>query len=128
MDTIVLPKIMQLRQMDVETSLIGLGIFAVLALLVAHATNSISFPGLGLSPYLKFVYANFIKPHTRKFDGGQQSALESFYAAQVGHSVSFRDTRQLRSARLASMTPPESAFCVVVKTCSLSWLPNSSPA
>ena len=84
MDTIVRPSIAHIRQMDVEMSIVALGIFAVVALFVAHATNSIDFPGLGLSPYLQFIYANFIKPHKGKVDGGQQSALESFYAAQVG--------------------------------------------
>ncbi|RMD40557.1 hypothetical protein DV735_g4554, partial [Chaetothyriales sp. CBS 134920] len=72
-----------ISQMDVETSLIALGIFALLALFVAHATNSLNFPGFGLSPYLKFVYANFLKPQKGKVEGGQQSALESFYSTQA---------------------------------------------
>ena len=35
-------------------------------------------------PYLRFLYAIFLKPHQRTADGGQQSALESFYSTQVG--------------------------------------------
>jgi betaine lipid synthase len=33
--------------------------------------------------YLKFFYVSFLKPHTGDSHGGQQHALESFYAAQV---------------------------------------------
>ena len=36
-----------------------------------------------LRTYLKFIYAIFFKPHGNAVDGGQQSALESFYATQV---------------------------------------------
>ncbi|RMZ80151.1 hypothetical protein DV737_g3047, partial [Chaetothyriales sp. CBS 132003] len=70
------------RQMDVDTSLIVLGLFALLALLVAHATNALNLPRSALSPYLQFVYANFFKPQKGQVEGGQQSALESFYSAQ----------------------------------------------
>ena len=66
-----------------ETSLIAFAVFAALLLLAAFITNSVSFAGKGLSPYLRFFWANFLKPH-EKINGGQQSALESFYAAQVG--------------------------------------------
>ena len=117
MDTIVGPSITHFRQMDVETSLIGLGIFAVLALLVARATNSINLAGIGISPYLHFIYANFLKPHKGKVDGGQQSALESFYAAQVGEQASSRGTCQLSFARQASMILRESAFFAAVRIC-----------
>lgn len=81
-------KLVQLKRLDVETSLIALGVFAALAVLVARWTNSVNFPGFGLSPYLKFAYANFLKPHDGKTSDGQQSALESFYAAQVGQDGS----------------------------------------
>lgn len=36
----------------------------------------------GIFPYVKFVYANFLKPHQKSGDG-QQDALESFYKTQV---------------------------------------------
>ena len=75
----VLPT-MQWISMDGETSLIALAVFAALALLLAFVTNSVNFPGLELPPYLKFVWANLLKPH-EKTSVGQQSALESFYAA-----------------------------------------------
>ncbi|KAH8424584.1 uncharacterized protein LDX57_002331 [Aspergillus melleus] len=36
----------------------------------------------GIFPYVKFVYANFLKPHQESGEG-QQGALESFYKTQV---------------------------------------------
>ena len=39
--------------------------------------------------YLRFIYAIFLKPHQNTADGGQQSALESFYATQVGTEHAF---------------------------------------
>lgn len=74
-------------RLDSGSSLILLAIFAALAVLVARVTNSVNFPGFGLSPYLNFAYANFLKPHEAKEGDGQQSALESFYAAQVGQCL-----------------------------------------
>jgi hypothetical protein len=71
-------------QVTVEVTLVSLAVFAVLALWVAHTSKSVQFPGFGLSPYLQFAYNNFIKPHDAKAGEGQQSALESFYAKQVG--------------------------------------------
>lgn len=76
-------RLAQWARIDGETSLIALAVVAALALLAAFVMNSASFTGLGLSPYLRFFWANFLKPH-EKINGGQQSALESFYAAQVG--------------------------------------------
>ncbi|KAK1139279.1 hypothetical protein N8T08_001125 [Aspergillus melleus] len=37
----------------------------------------------GIFPYVKFVYANFLKPHQESGEG-QQGALESFYKTQAG--------------------------------------------
>ena len=37
--------------------------------------------------YLKFAYSCFIKPHQANLDAGQQSALESFYGAQVSRCL-----------------------------------------
>ena len=68
---------------DVRISLSGVGIFVVLALLVGYATKSTQYVA-ELSPYLKFAYNNFVKPQGWQTGDGQQSALESFYAAQVG--------------------------------------------
>jgi len=50
--------------------------------------SSITADKFFLTPYLKFAYVSFLKPHTGGADGGQQSALESFYSAQV-RNVSF---------------------------------------
>ena len=87
---------------DDETTLFALALFAALALLVAYVTKSVNLPGLGLPPYLKFVYANFLKPQNAKTSSGQQSALESFYAAQVGQLVSRLLPFQLKDIRPVS--------------------------
>jgi hypothetical protein len=88
MDLATRLNLVHVTRLDSGTSLILLAIFAALAVLVARLTNSVNFPGFGLSPYLSFIYANFLKPHDGKNSDGQQSALESFYAAQVGQRVS----------------------------------------
>ena len=106
-----------LAHLDIETSIIALTVFAIIAILVAHVTKSVNFPGFGLSPYLRFAYNSFLKPHDAKTSDGQQSALESFYAAQVRHYSSYFITSQLRITRPAYMIPPESVFSVDVKTC-----------
>ena len=36
----------------------------------------------GVFTYVKFIYANFLKPHDKGAEG-QQDALESFYKTQV---------------------------------------------
>lgn len=36
----------------------------------------------GVYTYLKFIWANFLKPHDKRAEG-QQDALESFYKTQV---------------------------------------------
>lgn len=77
-----------------ETGLLVLGVvvaffvlFAVLAQYFDLSPSSkCSVDKFFLTPYLKFAYVSFFKPHTGKADGGQQSALESFYSAQVGLS------------------------------------------
>src|SRR4051794_4497961 len=55
---------------------VGLTISAGLA-----SANGLS--GSKLVSSSKFVYASFLKPHRSSNDGGQQSALESFYETQV---------------------------------------------
>lgn len=69
------------------TALICLALFAVVAQYFGLPL-SISPDKFFLTPYLKFAYVSFLKPHTGRADGGQQSALESFYAAQVRQSIS----------------------------------------
>lgn len=77
------------RQIEPETGILILGIavaFFILLALVApylELSSSISFDKFVLTPYFKFAYVSFIKPHTGQVGDGQQSALESFYAAQV---------------------------------------------
>lgn len=88
MDVLVRSNSLDLTRFNAQTSVIALAIFGALAVLVARVTRSVEFPGLGLSPYLKFIYANFVKPHEAKTGDGQQSALESFYGAQVGPLIS----------------------------------------
>lgn len=73
-----------LKQFDADVVILSLAIFAGLALWVAYASKSGQLLGSALTPYLQFAYNNFIKPHDAKFGEGQQSALESFYARQVG--------------------------------------------
>lgn len=75
-----------------ETGLLVLGLaiafFALFAFVVQYfdLSLSLSVDKFFLTPYLKFAYVSFLKPHTGQADGGQQSALESFYSAQVGTS------------------------------------------
>jgi hypothetical protein len=88
MDAPLIQRLGSFSPLETETSLLLLAVFAAVALLFAQLTKSVEFADLGLSPYLKFVYANFLKPHKSKTSDGQQSALESFYAAQVGENVS----------------------------------------
>lgn len=77
-------------QIEPETGLLALGVaiafFALFAFVAQYfeLSSSISADKFFLTPYLKFAYVSFLKPHTGQADGGQQSALESFYSAQVG--------------------------------------------
>ncbi len=81
-------------QIGPETGLLILGVvvgfFALLAFVAQYfdLSLSISADKFFLTPYLKFAYVSFLKPHTGRADGGQQSALESFYSAQVGKVAS----------------------------------------
>lgn len=70
-----------------ELALIGIGFFVlvtILGCLVFKLGGQLSIDKLTSHPYVRFVYACVIKPHEAKYDDGQQSALESFYSAQVG--------------------------------------------
>lgn len=62
----------------------GVILLAVLVAVLAQYTESLKPNHFFLTPYFKFIYVSFFKPHTGKNGTGQQSALESFYAAQVG--------------------------------------------
>ena len=77
----------RLKDFHVELGIIGMGFFALVIVLAffLYTLRGKFTPGkLVNNPYLMFVYASFIKPHERNKDGDQQSALESFYSAQVG--------------------------------------------
>ena len=66
----------------------GVAFFVLLAIFLQcfdlDIASTLSLDKFFLTPYLKFAYVSFLKPHTGRADGGQQSALESFYSAQVG--------------------------------------------
>ncbi|KAK5082390.1 hypothetical protein LTR05_007537 [Lithohypha guttulata] len=76
---------------SIQTDLLVVGTVVVFFVLIAlylelglNVSSSVSFDKVfPLTPYLKFIYVSFLKPHTGKADGGQQSALESFYSAQA---------------------------------------------
>lgn len=79
------------NQLGSETGLLILGVavafFVLFAIFTQYfdlaSSSSLSVDKFFLTPYLKFAYVSFLKPHTGKTEGGQQSALESFYSAQV---------------------------------------------
>ncbi|KAJ5194207.1 Protein of unknown function DUF3419 [Penicillium cf. griseofulvum] len=57
-------------------------VFALVGLVLLVSSQHIKVANTGAGPYLKFIWANFIKPHDKKA-GGQQDALESFYKTQA---------------------------------------------
>jgi betaine lipid synthase len=57
-------------------------VFALVGLVLLVSSRQFKFANTRAAPYLKFVWANFIKPHDKQ-TGGQQDALESFYKTQV---------------------------------------------
>ena len=61
-------------------------VFALVGLVLLVSSQHIKLANTGAGPYLKFIWANFLKPHDKKA-GGQQDALESFYKTQVRSSV-----------------------------------------
>ncbi len=95
MEHLSYPEWRRLKQFQVELGVIGVGFFVLVTILVCllyklsgqFSTDKLT-QKLTQNPYLRFAYASFIKPHGGVKDGGQQSALESFYAAQVGRQVS----------------------------------------
>jgi hypothetical protein len=83
MDAILTQAATNLWQIDLQVILLSAGVFAGIAIWAARASK-VSLSSTGISPYLLFAYNNFLKPHDSKAGDGQQSALESFYARQVG--------------------------------------------
>jgi hypothetical protein len=72
-------------QFDIKIVVLSAILFAGVAVVAAHGSKTLRASSFGpLSPYLLFAYNNFLKPHDAKAGDGQQSALESFYARQVG--------------------------------------------
>ncbi|KAJ5044962.1 hypothetical protein NUH16_001772 [Penicillium rubens] len=57
-------------------------VFALVGLVLFVSSQQIKVANTGVGPYLKFIWANFLKPHDKKA-GGQQDALESFYKTQA---------------------------------------------
>ncbi|KAK5384212.1 hypothetical protein LTS13_002405 [Exophiala xenobiotica] len=76
----------RLKSFQVDVALIAGGFLAlvtILGCLVYKLGGHLSFEKITAHPYVRFAYVCLIKPHEHKTDGGQQSALESFYAAQA---------------------------------------------
>lgn len=58
-------------------------VFSLVALVLLVSSQQIKVDlNRGAFTYLKFIWANFLKPHNRQAEG-QQDALESFYKTQV---------------------------------------------
>lgn len=68
--------------MHIYIAAAGMLVFALVGLVLLLASQKLSIAKTRAGPYLKFIWANFIKPHDKKA-GGQQDALESFYKTQV---------------------------------------------
>lgn len=81
------------KHIEPETGLLVIGVaiafFALFAIVAQYfeLSTSISIDSFSVTPYLKFAYACFIKPHSKRKDGTQQTALESFYATQVSREM-----------------------------------------
>jgi hypothetical protein len=77
----------RLKGFQLELGLIGIGFFVLVTTLVwvlYKQGGGLIAEKLVANPYVRFAYACLIKPHDKRRDAGQQTALESFYAAQVG--------------------------------------------
>lgn len=80
----------RLKGFQVDIALIAGGFLAlvtILGCLVYKLGGHLSFEKISAHPYVRFAYVCLIKPHDHNSEAGQQSALESFYAAQVGHTL-----------------------------------------
>lgn len=103
------------KHIELETGLLITGVaivcFVLLAL-VAHyfeLSTSTTSDKFFLAPYLQFAYICFLKPHTGQSNEGQQSALESFYSAQVS-SVAEKQRQFLPSSGFDLRCHKETAF------------------
>lgn len=77
----------RLKDFQFELGVIGIGIsvlVTILGFVLYKLGGQVTLDKILSNPYARFVYACVIKPHDRRNDTGQQNALESFYAAQVG--------------------------------------------
>ncbi|EXJ90521.1 hypothetical protein A1O1_03624 [Capronia coronata CBS 617.96] len=66
--------------------LLGMASFVLVAVFCAvlyRVSGSSSIKKITAHPYVLFAYACMLKPHGRRSDGGQQSALENFYSTQA---------------------------------------------
>lgn len=68
--------------MHVYIAATAFSVFALVGLVLFVSSQQVKVANTWASPYLKFIWANFIKPHDKKA-GDQQDALESFYKTQV---------------------------------------------
>ena len=85
----------RLSTFNAEIAILSLAVVAGVAFWLTLGTQSSRKAGSILSPYTQFAYNNFIKPHDVKAGEGQQHALESFYARQVGRTCLVFNGEQL---------------------------------
>lgn len=86
MSSLPLAEWRRLERFHPELALIAFGALALVATLclcLYRMAAQLKTDDFLLTPYLRFAYASFFKPHQGDRAEGQQSALESFYAAQV---------------------------------------------
>lgn len=80
----------RLKDFHLDIALIGVAFLAlvtILACLVYKLGAQLSLENIKAHPYVRFAYVCLLKPHGGKAEAGQQSALESFYAAQVDYTT-----------------------------------------
>ncbi len=131
MDYIVGSRPLSLESMRYSSLHLTIFLVAVLVFLFLGLTislgiaNTKNFSDSALVSYAKFFYASFLKPH-RRGDGGQQSALESFYEAQVcAPSVPPSGTFPKLFERPEYTMPHASDSSEEGKICLDYWQPNS---
>lgn len=104
---------------QLEIALIAMGAFVLVTILSCYfyrLGKQFSWETISIHPYVRFAYVSFFKPHDSKKDGGQQSALESFYAAQVG-GTALQFFSDLSLVRRMSMMQLENVSFKEGKTC-----------
>jgi betaine lipid synthase len=101
---------------------VAFSVFALvgLVLLISFDKIKINYDN-GLFTYLKFIWANFLKPHERNGQG-QQHALESFYKTQVRLMSGSCLCGILTTSRRPSTTQLADVFSMVGRICSDWWL------